>query len=89
MVVCSKFGEDKLSIDHYFKRKDSSQLIKLEPEDYLKKKFITFNPSDGYIYCKFSRPKFVDDKYVTDLNKPHHIYVERGVPGYYFNFYLK
>lgn len=57
------------------------QLIKLEPEDYLKNKRSEFNQAVGYITCKFSRSKTVNNRYVTDLLKPHYIYVERGAPG--------
>ncbi len=80
MVVCSRNEEEKLSVNQYFRRKDDQQLIKLEPEDYLKKKFISFNQA-GYIYCKFSRPKTSESIYVTDLSKPHYVFVERGAPG--------
>ena len=80
MVVCSRNEEEKLSIDHYYRRKDDPRLMRIEPEDYLKKKYISFNPA-GYIYCRFSRYKYTESSYVTDLSKPHYIYVERGAPG--------
>lgn len=80
LVVCSRDTNEKLSIDHYYRKKDDSKLIKLEPEDYLRKKFISFNQA-GYIYCRFSRAKTTENSYVTDLAKPHYVYIERGAPG--------
>lgn len=70
-----------MSIDHYFKKKDDSTLYKIEPEDYLKNKQISFNPTGAFISCKFSRAKTVDNEFVSDLAKPHYVYVERGAPG--------
>ena len=82
IIVCSRYADtEKLSIDHYIKKKDDSTLYKIEPEDYLKNKQISFNPTGAFISCKFSRPKTVDNEFVSDLSKPHYVYVERGAPG--------
>jgi hypothetical protein len=81
VVVCSRNPENnQLSIDHYFKRRDDPQMIKLEP-DYLTNKYITFNQLDGYIYCKFSRPRTTTNRYISDLSHPLYIHIERGAPG--------
>ncbi|CAF0777916.1 unnamed protein product [Brachionus calyciflorus] len=82
IIVCSRYADnEKLSIDHYFKKKDDSTLYKIEPDDYLKNKEITFSQNGAYINCKFSRPKTVDNEFVSDLSQPHYVYVERGAPG--------
>ncbi|RNA19586.1 ferric-chelate reductase 1 [Brachionus plicatilis] len=82
IIVCSRYPEtERLSIDHYYKKKDDSVLYKIEPEDYLKNKEISYNAKEAYITCRFSRPKTVDNEFVSDLSKPHFIYVERGAPG--------
>jgi hypothetical protein len=81
MVICSRDSNtEKVSIDHFYKRKDDSQLVRLDSEDYLKNKFVAFNP-EGFIHCKFSRPKTSDTRYIADLTKSHYVYVERGAPG--------
>ena len=82
LIVCSRYPEtEKLSIDHYYKKKDNTHLFKIEPEDYLKNKYIYYNSNEAYITCKFSRPKTVENEFVNDLSMPHFIYVERGAPG--------
>lgn len=82
IIVCSRYPEtERLSIDHYFLKKDDTLLYKIEPEDNLKNKEINYNSKEAYITCKFSRPKTVDNEFVSDLSKPHFIYVERGAPG--------
>lgn len=83
MVICSRDPDtNRLSIDHFYKRVEDGQLIKLEPHDSLVNKYITFNQADGFIYCRFSRQRTVENnRYVTDLAQPHFIYIERGAPG--------
>ena len=81
IVVCSRDpATERSSIDHYFKKKDVNQLYKLEPEDYLRNKLVSFD-SVGIVSCKFSRTKASSSVYVGDLSKPQFIYVERGSPG--------
>ncbi len=83
MIICSRNTDtNRLSIDHMFKRKDDPNFLKLEPEDYLLKKDIVYNQLEGYLHCKFSRPKSVlNSRYVNDLTQPHFIHVARGTPG--------
>jgi len=84
LVICSRNADtNRLSIEHYYKRsEDAAQLIRLEPDDHLVNKYITFNQADGFIYCRFSRRRTVENnRYVTDLAQPHFIYIERGAPG--------
>lgn len=86
LIVCMKdANSDKVSVVHYYKNNSDSDLVKLvEPDDNIVKKQGLYSP-EGYIYCKFSRPKFSHNSMVTDLNKPHYIYVERGSPGELIN----
>lgn len=86
LVVCMKDGaSDDVRIVHYYKNTSDSDLVKLhEPEDNLVKRQGMYSP-EGYIICKFSRPKFSNSPMVTDLNKPHYIYVERGQTGELIN----
>ena len=57
-------------------------MIQLEPEDYLNKKSIIYNQKEGYINCKFSRARTVaNNRWVTDLSKPHYIHIQRGTPS--------
>ena len=81
VVICSRNPDTgKLGIDQYFKPKtESSPMIQLSPNQ-LVNTHITYDEI-GYINCKFSRTKESDNKYVTDMTKPHYIYVERGAPG--------
>ena len=81
VVICSRNPDtERLVVDQYFKPKgDSSQMIQLSPSQ-LENTEITYD-GNGLMKCKFSRPKSSDNKYVTDMNKPHYIYVERGAPG--------
>lgn len=82
-MICARDPDNnQLSINHFYKPVEDSQLIKLEPHDHLTSKFITYNQADGFIYCRFSRPRTVENnRYVTDLSQPHFIYIERGAPG--------
>lgn len=86
IVVCMKdANSDTVSIVHYYKNTSDSDLVKLiDPDNNLVKKQGLYSP-EGYIYCKFSRPKFSHNSMITDLNKPHFIYVERGSPGELIN----
>lgn len=80
-VICSRNPDTgRLAIDQYFKPKpDSSPMIQLSPNQLLNT-HITYDEI-GLISCKFSRTKASENRYVTDMNKPHYIYVERGAPG--------
>lgn len=86
LIVCLKdTNSETVSVVHYFKNSSDSDLIKLvAPDDNLVKKQGSYSP-EGYIYCKFSRPKFSHNSMITDLNKPHYIYVERGSAGELIN----
>jgi hypothetical protein len=80
IVVCMKEPDsDTISIVNYYKNTSDSELLKLDDNNILKKQGI-YSP-EGFIYCKFSREKSSSNPLVTDLNKPHYIYVERGSPG--------
>jgi len=86
LIVCLKdASSDSVSVLHYFKNSSDSDLVKLsEPDDNIVRRQGLYSP-DGYIYCKFSRPKSSHNSLITDLNKPHFIYVERGSPGELIN----
>lgn len=86
LIVCMKDPKsDAVSVMHYYKNSSDSDLIKLiEPDDNIVKRQGLYSP-EGYIYCKFSRPKFSHNSMITDLGKPHYLYVERGSPGELIN----
>ncbi len=65
----------------YYKNSSGSELVRLSPtDDNLLKKEGSYD-LDGFITCKFSRPKQSNNKLVTDLSKPHYVYIERGSLG--------
>jgi hypothetical protein len=82
LIVCMKDSKsDTVSVVQYYKNSSDSDLVKLvEPDDNIVKKQGMYSP-EGYIYCKFSRPQFSHNSMITDLTKPHYIYVERGSKG--------
>lgn len=86
LIVCMKdANSDTVSVAHYYKNSSDSNLIKLvAPDDNIVKRQGMYSP-EGYIYCKFSRPKFSHNSMITDLTKPHYIYVERGSKGELIN----
>lgn len=79
IVVCLKeFG--KVSVVQYYKNSSGHDLLRLTAsEDNLVK--TDGYTSDGLMNCKFSRPKESINKLITDLSKPHYIYIERGSIG--------
>jgi len=82
LVVCMKEQlSDKVSVIQYYKNASGIELIRLTAsENNLINTQASFD-LDRLITCKFSRPKESTKKLITDLTKPHFIYIERGSLG--------
>lgn len=79
IVVCLR-DFSQVSVIQYYKNSTGNDLVRLTAsEDNLVKK--EGYGSEGLINCKFSRPKQSINKLITDLSKPHYIYIERGSLG--------
>jgi hypothetical protein len=78
----------KVSVIQYYKNASGIELIRLTAsENNLINTQASFD-LDRLITCKFSRPKESTKKLITDLTKPHFIYIERGSLGILFYFFL-
>lgn len=82
LVVCMKEPVlDRVSVIQYYKNSSGSELVRLTASDDNLVKIQGSYDLDGLITCKFSRPKVSINKLITDLTKPHYIYIERGSLG--------